>query len=63
MSGRFAEYKLDFFWWEEMEVLRRFVLIGLMSVIYPGTIVQLVIANLISLSYLVVQVQAAPFLR
>lgn len=42
-------------------MLRRFCLVGLFSILNPGTIEQLVYATLFSILYLVVQLQANPY--
>jgi hypothetical protein len=42
-------------------MFRRFLLVGLLSIVQPGSILQLVLATLVSLLYLTVQLQAAPF--
>ena len=55
------DLKPYFYWWELAEMLRRFVLVGLLSVVAPGTVLQLVIGNLFCIAYLIVQVQANPF--
>ena len=56
-----SEYKPEFFWWELVEVLRRFLLVGVAVLISPGSLVQLVFGSLTSSLFLVLQVQAAPF--
>jgi hypothetical protein len=57
----YGEYEVAFFWWEVLEMIRRFLLVGLMSIVYEGSVVQLVIATLFSILYLVIQLQAKPF--
>lgn len=44
-----------------MEVLRRFLLVGVAVLVSPGSITQLVVATVVSLVYLIVQMQARPF--
>jgi len=56
-----SEYKPEFFWWELVEVLRRFLLVGVAVLISPGSLVQLIFGSLTSSLFLVLQVQAAPF--
>ena len=60
----FDDYEPSYFWWEVLEMLRRFVLVGLMSIIptpnHVGSVVQLVIATLISILYLMFQLQVRP---
>ena len=57
----FDEYRPSFFWWEILEMLRRFLLVGLMSIVLEGSVVQLMIASLFCILYLIVQLQARPF--
>ena len=59
----YADYELWCYWWEVLEMARRFLLVGLMSIVLKGTIVQLVIAALFCIFYLVLQLQAKPFVR
>ena len=54
------DYKPSVFWWELMEMARRFVLVGLMVVVMPGTLVQLIIALVLAILYLVIQVRWTP---
>jgi hypothetical protein len=42
-------------------MFRRFMLVGLLSIVQPGSILQLLLATLVSLLYLTLQLQAAPF--
>ena len=55
------EYEPHLFWWELVEMLRRLVLIGLMVVIYNGSMLQLTLGTLCAAILLFFQVQAAPF--
>ena len=58
-----SEYKPHVFWWELMEMGRRFLLVGL-YVIWPfrqGTMMQVGLANLTANVFLVFQVQTMPF--
>ena len=58
----YAEYATRFFWWELMEMGRRFLLVGL-YVIWPfrqGSIMQVAFANLTAIIFLVLQLQAMP---
>ena len=57
----FSEYENRFFWWEVVEMFRRVLLVGLMSIVLEGSIVQLVIATLFCIFYLILQLQAKPF--
>jgi hypothetical protein len=56
------EYRTMCFWWELMEMLRRFVLLGLLA-FYPthGSLAQIAIGTLLCLVYLFVQMQASPY--
>jgi hypothetical protein len=54
------QYKPEFFWWELCEMLRRFVLVGLM-VLMQDTMMQLLIGMLLAAAFLLFQVQAAPY--
>ena len=44
-----------------MELLQRFLLLGVATIVMRGTIAQLVLAEAVSLIYLVAQLQARPF--
>ena len=57
------EYALEFYWWELMEMGRRFLLVGLF-VIWPfhqGSVMQVAVANLTAATYLFIQLQAMPY--
>ncbi|KAL3926142.1 MAG: hypothetical protein SGPRY_003439, partial [Prymnesium sp.] len=56
------DYKMEFYWWELVEMLRRFVLVGLL-VLYQDTMMQLIIATLLCAVFLLLQVQASPYRR
>ena len=59
------EYEQHVFWWELVEMARRFLLVGL-YVIWPfaqGTIMQVAMASLTAVIFLAVQLQAAPFVQ
>ena len=56
----YREYESQFFWWELVEMLRRFVLVGCM-VLAQGSMLQLVMGTLLSAIFLLVQVQASPY--
>jgi len=51
------------YWWEVMEMLRRFVLVGVFGIwpMEPHTIQQLVVATLFCLVYLILQLQVQPY--
>jgi hypothetical protein len=57
----YGEYSTDFFWWELMEMFRRFLLVGLLSTVYPCSIVQLVVATVLCVLYLIIQLLASPY--
>jgi hypothetical protein len=61
----FREYNVSYFWWELMEMGRRFLLVGLFIVVpFPqGTIMQCALAVFVAIIYLLFQVQAMPFQR
>ena len=42
-------------------MVRRFLLVGLFSIVHAGSLLQLILATLFSLVYLVVQLQARPY--
>jgi hypothetical protein len=46
-------YTVSAFWWELMEMLRKFLLIGLFVTLEPGTILQITIGTVISAAYFV----------
>ena len=54
------EYELYFFWWEIIEMLRRFVLVGMM-VLAQGSMMQLILGILTSAAFMLFQVQASPY--
>ena len=57
------EYSKIFFFWEMVEVMKKLVLVGAMSVVLPGEINQLIIAFLIMLCFLVMLLVAKPYKR
>jgi len=54
------DYDKDFFWWELVEMLRRFVLVGLL-VLAQGSIMQIIMGTLLAAAFLLFQVQASPY--
>jgi len=54
------QYEPHFFWWEICEMLRRFVLVGVM-VLLQDNIMQLIIGMLLATAFLLFQAQAAPY--
>ena len=57
------EYDAAFFFWELVEVLKKLLLVGAMSVAMPGTLNQLVLAFIIVLIFLVALLVAKPYKR
>ena len=57
-----GSYRRSCYWWELMECSRKFLLLGVACVVVPGTLLQLVLGETIALVYLVLQMQARPFL-
>ena len=57
------EYDGPFFAWELVEVLKKLLLVGAMSVLMQGQVMQLVIAFVIVLCFLVALIMARPYRR
>ena len=57
------EYDSTFFFWELVEAIKKLLLVGVMSVVMPGKINQLVVAFIIVLCFLVALMVARPFRR
>ena len=57
----YGPYKPDAYYWELVEMARRFLLVGIAVIIQPGTIVQLTFATLLSLIYNIVQHEISPY--
>ena len=55
------EYRPNVFWWELVEVARKLTLTGFLALFKPGTLLQLYLGVAFSLSFLVVQLYAAPY--
>ena len=51
---------MHLFWWELLEMLRRFLLVGLLSIINPGSIMQLGTATIFCILFSSLQLQAKP---
>ena len=49
----YKEYELPMFWWELTEMLRKFLLVGLVAAVEPGTILQITIGTVVSAAYVV----------
>ena len=56
---------LAYFWWELVEMLKRFLLVGLyvldMGPFLRGSVMQLALANFTLIIFLVAQLQAQPY--
>lgn len=57
------EYKAQLYGWELAEMARRFLLVGFFTVepYAPGTMMQLILATILSIAYLIVQLVGAPW--
>jgi hypothetical protein len=53
ISFLYVEYDDEMYWWELMEMLRKFILVGLMVLIAPGTLMQISIGTITCAAYLV----------
>ena len=60
ISFLYREFETQFFWWELVEMLRRFVLVGLM-VLAQDSIAQLILGALLSAIFMLFQVEAGPY--
>ena len=49
----YKEYDPECFWWELMEMLRKFLLVGLFVTVMPGTIMQISVGTIVCAVYLV----------
>jgi len=63
LSFVYKDYKPLYYWWELLEMLRRFLLVGYLSNFARGSITQISLATLFCIVYLVIQLQAMPFQR
>jgi len=63
ISFLYREYKVKTYWWELMEMLRKFLLIGLLVTIEPGSVIQIVMGTVVCATYLMVQLQAQPYAK
>jgi hypothetical protein len=57
----YREFKPHIFWWELVEMAKRFVLVGVM-VLAQGSMMQLIMGVLFAASFLLLQVLATPYL-
>ena len=63
LSFLHADYLPQFFWWEIVEVMRRFLLVGVACLIAPGSLSQLMMGTCVTLLFLILQLQARPHKR
>ena len=57
----YGAFEPQFFWWELVEMSRRFLLVGVYVTVRQGTIEQLLYGSFTALLYLALQVQATPY--
>ena len=57
----YKEYDVSCFWWELMEMARKFLLVGLFVTVEPGSITQIAVGTIVCAVYLMVQLQAKPY--
>ena len=57
----YKEYDPTCFWWELMEMGRKFLLVGLFVNVQPGSITQITIGTIVCAVYLMIQLQAKPY--
>ena len=57
----YREYDVTCFWWELVEMLRKFLLVGLFVTVQPGSIMQIAVGTIVAATYLMVQLQANPY--
>jgi hypothetical protein len=62
ISFVYQEYNVTTYWWELMEMLRKFLLVGVMVLVEPGTLLQISIGTIFCAVYLLIQLQARPYL-
>ena len=53
----------SFFYFDILELTKKLLLIGFASLIKPGSLVQIMIAVIVSLLFLVLHLQASPYQR
>ena len=61
LSFLHREYEPRYFWWEILEVVKKLVLVGFAAILMPGSVMQLVIAMMVSLLLLLLNAVAAPY--
>ena len=57
----YCEFRTRCFWWELVEMMRRFILVGLFVVVKQGSIEQMAYATAATVFYLAIQMKASPF--
>ena len=62
ISFLYGEYDVTAFWWELAEMLRKFLLVGVFVVVEPGSILQISLGTIVCAVFLMVQLQAAPYI-
>ena len=55
-------YEPSLYWWEAFDMFRRFCLTSMIFVFFPGNMLQIIIAVLISFVFLQAQAVGAPYL-
>ena len=58
-----APFRPDFFYFDILELAKKLLLIGFASLIAPGSLVQIMIAVIVSQLFLVLHLQSLPFRR
>ena len=58
-----SEYTTTFFFWELFEMLRRFLLVGVLVMCEQGSLEQIAYGTLVALVYLTIQTIASPFAK
>ena len=61
LSFLYHSYSPDYYYWDLVEMGRRFLLVGVAVIVQPGSIVQLALATLLSLLFVIVQHQCTPY--
>ena len=56
-----SRYEPEFYYWETVEMTRRFVLVGVLVLVLRGSIMQLIIGSVFALVHMFFQMQAAPY--
>ena len=57
----YKEYNVSCFWWELMEMGRKFLLVGLFVTVEPGSIMQITLGTIVTAVFLMIQLQAKPY--